>query len=314
MSAQEQPAVQLKNLTKRVGQKTIVDHLSFDIPRGEVFGFLGPNGAGKTTTIRMIVGLIAISEGQVLIHGLDVQKNFVKAMTNIGCIVENPELYKYLTGYQNLLHMARMGQHPIDRKRIEEVVSLVGLEDRIHDKVKTYSLGMRQRLGLAQALVHKPSILILDEPTNGLDPAGIRELRDHLRHLAKEEGMAVIVSSHLLSEMELMCDRVAVISHGKLIQVERIGDMVASENGVQTTTFTVNNATDAKELLSRTLQIDATLSTDDDQKLSIIVNRDQVADAIKVLVDNKIRIYEASTQRKTLEDTFLEMTGDESIA
>lgn len=314
MSAQEQPAVQLKNLTKRIGQKTIVDHLSFDIPKGEVFGFLGPNGAGKTTTIRMIVGLIAITEGQVLIHGLDAKNNFVQAMTHIGCIVENPELYKYLSGYQNLLHMARMGQQPIDRKRIDEVVSLVGLDERIHDKVKTYSLGMRQRLGLAQALIHKPSILILDEPTNGLDPAGIRELRDHLRYLAKEEGMAVVVSSHLLSEMELMCDRVAVISHGKLIQVERIGDMIASQNGVQTTTLTVSNARDASEFLSVTLQLPTTLSKDDEQKLSIVANRDQVADAIALLVEHNIRIYEVAIQRKTLEETFLEMTGDESIA
>jgi ABC-2 type transport system ATP-binding protein len=181
------PLLQLKNARKDIGKKTIIHDLSLEVFPGEVFGFLGPNGAGKTTTIRMIVGLMGITSGEVLINGISIQKDFEKAIQHVGAIVENPEMYKFLTGYQNLLHYARMAKG-VTKERIDEVVKLVGLEKRIHDKVKTYSLGMRQRLGLAQALLHRPSLLILDEPTNGLDPAGIREIRDYLRKLAKEEG------------------------------------------------------------------------------------------------------------------------------
>src|SRR5690606_36103405 len=188
---------------------------------GEVFGLLGPNGAGKTTSIRMMVGLMKLSEGQIRICGKNVQTHFEEAMLNVGAIVENPEMYKYMSGYDNLIHYARMMSN-ITKQRINEVIGLVGLEARIHDKVKTYSLGMRQRLGVAQALLHKPKLLILDEPTNGLDPAGIRELRDYLRQLAKDEQIAVIVSSHLLSEMELMCDRVAIIQNGKLLDMKQL--------------------------------------------------------------------------------------------
>lgn len=201
---------QLQNVTKVIKGKKIIDSLSFEVNEGEVFGFLGPNGAGKTTTIRMIVGLMKITEGDVLISGKSIQKDFAEAINEVGAIVENPELYKFLSGYQNLKHFARMHKG-ITEERIKEVVELVGLTSRINDKVKTYSLGMRQRLGIAQCLLHKPKLLILDEPTNGLDPAGIREIRAYIRKLAAEEGMAVIVSSHLLSEMEMMCDRIAIL-------------------------------------------------------------------------------------------------------
>src|SRR5690606_37921093 len=159
------------------------------------------------------------------INGFSIEKDFEKAIRSVGAIVENPEMYKCLSGYQNLRHYARMIPG-ISKERIEEVIELVGLRNRIHEKVKRYSLGMRQRLGVAQALLHKPEVLILDEPTNGLDPAGIRELRDYLRKLTKEDGISVIVSSHLLSEMELMCDRVAIIQQGKLVDVRLIGDYV----------------------------------------------------------------------------------------
>lgn len=308
-----QPAMQLRDVTKRVGSKTLVDHLTFDIPRGEVFGFLGPNGAGKTTSIRMMVGLMSITEGQVLVHGMDIEKQFSQAMKHIGCIVENPELYKYLTGYQNLRHMARMSEG-VTAERIQEVVALVGLQNRIHDKVKTYSLGMRQRLGLAQALLHKPSILILDEPTNGLDPAGIRELRDHLRKLAREEGMAVIVSSHLLSEMELMCDRIAVIQNGKLIQVQRMGDMGLSGVDEQTMVFEVDDAQRAKTALEEHFQATVEMDGEETSRITLALAREQVPEAVQVLTERGLRLYEVRAQRKTLEDTFLEMTGDESIA
>jgi ABC-2 type transport system ATP-binding protein len=221
-----QIVVQLQHATKIIAGKNIVSDLSFDILSGEVFGFLGPNGAVKTTTIRMMVGLIKISQGDILIKGHSIVKDFNKAIRNVGAIVENPDLYKYLTGYQNLKHYARMALG-VTKSRINEIAQIVGLTDRIQDKVATYSLGMRQRLGIAQALLHRPQLLILDEPTNGLDPAGIHKLRNYLKRLAHEEGVAVFVSSHLLSEMELMCDRVGVLQNGRLVSIQSIQDFVS---------------------------------------------------------------------------------------
>src|SRR6478672_4103793 len=190
-------ALSAKELTKVIGSRTIVDNVSFDVNAGEVFGFLGPNGAGKTTTIRMLVGLIKPTHGSVEICGLDVRHRFEEAMRCVGCIVENPDLYRFMTGRENLEHFARMlgtGNGEVDR-----VSSLVGMSHRLDQRVGTYSLGMRQRLGIAQAMLGKPRLLILDEPANGLDPAGIREIRELLRRLANEQGMAVFVSSHLLA-------------------------------------------------------------------------------------------------------------------
>ncbi|WP_067935537.1 ABC transporter ATP-binding protein [Alicyclobacillus kakegawensis] len=300
--------VEIRNLTKRIGNKTIVDNLSFDIPKGEVFGLLGPNGAGKTTTIRMMVGLMSITSGDVFIDGLNIRSDFREAMKRIGCIVETPEMYKFLTGYQNLLHFARMSSD-ISRERINEVVELVGLKKRINDKVKTYSLGMRQRLGLAKALLHKPSVLILDEPTNGLDPAGIRELRDHLRKLANQEGLTVIVSSHLLSEMELMCDRVAVLQHGRLISVKRVHDMVSGTNE-QITVFDVNQLDHAEKVISATVNRPAETTN---HGLAVRVTREETSQVVEALVAAGIKVYWVNVRTKTLEESFLELTGDSDL-
>lgn len=300
------PKIQLRNLTKRIGNKTIVDHLTLDIQPGEVFGLLGPNGAGKTTTMRMMVGLINISEGQVVIGGADVHNDFRAAMQQVGAIVENPELYKFLSGYNNLVHFARMSKG-VTPQRINEVVALVGLEHRIHDKVRTYSLGMRQRLGLAVALLHNPSVLILDEPTNGLDPAGIREFRDHLRRLAQLEGLSVVVSSHLLSEMELMCDRVAVIQNGKLVRVDRMQDIVQTEE-IRRTRLEAEPVDQAQSVLAA-LVPDVDVSVVEGQ-LELKLARDQVPQIVSGLVQAGVRVYGIQAVTKTLEDSFLELTGD----
>jgi ABC-2 type transport system ATP-binding protein len=224
-----QPVVEVRNLTKRIRHKNIVDQISFELFPGEVFGFLGPNGAGKTTTIRMMVGLIGMSDGDVAINGHSIRTSFREAIRHVGAIIENPELYKHLTGMQNLKQFARMVGN-IPQSRIDQIVQLVGLTARIHDKVKTYSLGMRQRLGIAQALLHKPAVLILDEPTNGLDPAGIREMRQLVRKLAAEEGIAVMVSSHLLAEMEQLCDRFGVVTEGCLRTTFALADFQTQTN------------------------------------------------------------------------------------
>jgi ABC-2 type transport system ATP-binding protein len=220
----ESIVLSVHNIKKKIKDKWIIKGISFEVRAGEVFGFLGPNGSGKTTTIRMLVDLIKPTAGSIDICGISVSKKPDEALQYVGCIVENPELYAYLTGWENLEHFARMLPNVTDQ-RIHEVVEIVGMNQRIHDKVKTYSLGMRQRLGIAQALLGKPKLLILDEPTNGLDPQGIKEMRLFIRSLAKE-GLSVFVSSHLLSEIQLMCDRVAIISHGNVIAVGNVRDLI----------------------------------------------------------------------------------------
>ncbi|MFF3024533.1 ATP-binding cassette domain-containing protein [Gottfriedia sp. NPDC057948] len=292
--------VQIKNLSKEIKGKKIVSDLSFDIFEGEVFGFLGPNGAGKTTTIRMMVGLMNISEGDVVINGHSIKSNFEEAIKNVGAIVENPELYKFLSGYDNLLQYARMDKN-VTKEKIDEVVDLVGLSGAIRQKVKTYSLGMRQRLGLAQCLLHDPKVLILDEPTNGLDPAGIREMRDHLQLLTKKKGMAIIVSSHLLAEMEMMCDRIGIIQQGKLVDVQTVTELTTED--VQTYSIEVNNNETALKVLSKH---NAQLV---DGEIHIELTREDVPNVIELLVENRIRVYGFKANAKTLEDRFLEITN-----
>lgn len=302
------PVVQFQHATKRVGRKTIVDDLSFDIPAGEVFGFLGPNGAGKTTTIRMMAGLIRISQGDILIKGHSITKDFNNAIRNVGAIVENPDLYKYLTGHQNLKHYARMVPG-VPKARIEEIAEIVGLKDRIHDKVKTYSLGMRQRLGIAQALLHRPSLLILDEPTNGLDPAGIHELRNYLKGIAHEEGVAVFVSSHLLSEMELMCDRVGILQHGKLVRIQSIQDFVHHSGGSHVC-ITVEPAQveQAQSLIAASNK--TVLPAKQPGQLLVSLSKDEVPIVNQLLMQAGIQIYSIQVQEQTLEDKFLEITEE----
>ncbi|MGG0716368.1 ABC transporter ATP-binding protein [Robertmurraya massiliosenegalensis] len=297
--------IEIQNVTKQIKGKTIIDQISFDVYRGEVFGFLGPNGAGKTTTIRMIVGLIGITEGDIKIAGHSIRTDFEKAVSHVGAIVENPEMYKFMSGYDNLLHFARMSSN-VSKEKIAEIVELVGLTDRIKDKVKTYSLGMRQRLGLAQCLLHDPDVLILDEPTNGLDPAGIREIRDHIRMLARERNMAVIVSSHLLSEMEMMCDRIGIIQKGKLIDVQMVHDFVNGDAKVYQ--FEIQEKEKARDILSHSypdLSVDVTA-----EGIALTISKEEIPSVVKTLVHDDISIYGIEEITQTLEERFLEITKE----
>ncbi|MEK4980935.1 ABC transporter ATP-binding protein [Bacillus sp. FSL K6-6540] len=301
----QEPLVRLLGVTKKISSKVLVDDVTFDIAPGQIFGFLGPNGAGKTTTIRMMVGLMSITQGDITIGGYSIRKNYEQAAVQIGAIVENPEMYKFLSGYNNLKHFARMMQG-ITKERIDEVVELVGLGNRIHEKVQTYSLGMRQRLGVAQALLHRPKLLILDEPTNGLDPQGIRELRDYLRRLTQEEGTTVFVSSHLLSEMELMCDTVGIIRHGKLVDIRQLRTD-GGERMFEETAFTVSDA-DAAAALLQDYQAIAR-----EHRVLVRGDRDMIADINAALVEAGIRVYAIQPVTRSLEDQFLEMTGGGSL-
>lgn len=295
----------VKGLRKVIGKREIIKGIDFSLKQGEVFGFLGPNGAGKTTTIRMLVGLIRPSAGSIHICGYNVEKEFTKAMQNLGCIVENPEMYPYLTGWENLRHFAVMLDNVGD-ERILEVTKMVGLQERIHDRVKTYSLGMRQRLGIAQALLGRPKVLILDEPTNGLDPSGIRDMRQFIRYLAEEEGLSVLVSSHLLSEIQLMCDRVAIISKGRVIKTDTVEHLLNQQERLIWRLAPIDKGLDLLKDMTEILKMEGEL-------IITPYVEDEVGEWNRTLVNANVAVLEMNRKLPSLEDLFLEMTGGDSI-
>lgn len=307
------------HIRKKIGRKWIIDDVTFDVREGEVFGFLGPNGAGKTTTIRMLVDLIRPSAGTITVCGYNVNRNPEKALAYVGSIVENPEVYTYLTGWENLQHFARM-QPGIDERRIAEVVDIVRLDQRIHDKVRTYSLGMRQRLGIAQALLGRPRLLILDEPTNGLDPKGIKELREFIRKLA-DEGLAVFVSSHLLSEIQLLCDRVAIISRGRVLAVGGVQELVSRnspyvvwelephERGAEVLTRLGIRTENRGEVV-----LDDAVTAGMDEHAAVTIMDDAgIPAAVAELVASGVQVKGVHKINPTLEQLFLKLTEGESI-
>ncbi len=304
----------IEHLSKCFGKKQVLHDISFQTYAGEVFGFLGPNGAGKTTLIKTAVGHLMIDEGSVSICGKTLKKDFEGAMAQVGGIIENPEFYKYMSGYDNLLQYARI-RGVDDLQRVREVIHLVGLDHRIHDKVGRYSLGMRQRLGVAQAILHRPKLLVLDEPTNGLDPAGIKDLRDILKGIAHEEGTSVLVSSHLMSEMELMCDRVGVIVEGKLIDVKSVEELVsATALDKSDFIFETGDGASVMKLLDFIPEEEKTLLENGDLELVIPKREEkQILSRInRTIVEAEIDLYCVSRkENKRLEDVFIELTGGE---
>ena len=301
-----QPVLELMNVSKSIKGKEIVKGINLSLGESEVFGFLGPNGAGKTTTIRMIVGLIKPTHGQIKICGYDISKDFVSAMSNLGCIIESPDMYKYLTGIENLRQFAAMDKR-VTQRRIQEVIELVGLENRIGDKISTYSLGMRQRIGIAQALLCRPKLLILDEPTNGLDPAGITEFRLLIRRLAKDEGMTVFVSSHLLAEAQQMCDTVAIISHGIVLKSADLKDILISE----VVEWKLSDSKKAFELLKSKWNIDGTMK--DSNTLTAQIEGISQEEINSAFINEGIGLKYTYTKQNTLEELFLNLTGGDQI-
>lgn len=300
-------AMKIIDLHKNIGRSHIIKNLNFDIRPGEVFGFIGPNGAGKTTTIRMMVGLLSMTKGDVVIQGHSIKSEYTKAISEVGAIVENPEMYPFMTGLQNLKHFARMSEG-VTNERIKEVIDLVGLEKAIKTKVNKYSLGMRQRLGIAQALLHSPSVLILDEPTNGLDPTGIREIRRYIRRLAVEDNVSVIVSSHLLSEIELMCDRIGIIQNGKLIAIKDLHEKA------ETNEYIVNlDVYPVEESIDILRKMNGIEILDTSRGIQIKTYKDNIPFLVTTLVRNDIEIYGVNVLQSTLEDQFIEMIGENII-
>ena len=297
-----------ENLNKSFGKKKILKDVSFAIKKGDILGFIGPNGSGKTTTIKLILGLNSIDSGNVTINGFDIKKDFESAIKGVGAIVENPDMYMYLSGYENLKLVANM--YNVSSSKIDEVVKLVKLEGRIKDKVSKYSLGMRQRLGIAQALINSPNLLILDEPTNGLDPEGIKELRDLLKNLAKKENIAVLISSHNLAELDSFCNKVCIIQNGTMDKVKLIVDSVdekvSSLNGVFAVIDRFSNG----------------FSIVGDRFIDLIVNffskifkskKEEIPNIITKLINNNILIYEVYENKISLEEAFLNKTGGNKI-
>ena len=300
----ERTVLKCESLNKKFGKKQILKNVSFAMQQGDILGFIGPNGAGKTTTIKLILGLQNITEGKVSINGYDIEKQFTKAIEKVGAIVENPDLYMYLSGYENLKLIANL-YRGIETKRIDEVVKLVKLENRIKDKVSKYSLGMRQRLGIAQAILHRPNLLILDEPTNGLDPEGIKEMRELLVDLAKKEKMAILISSHNLAELDNLCNKVCIIKNGEIIETNDISG-IKKETGKQFKIFEIDDIKKVKALLPEAIEIKS-------NQFKIDIPKEEVPNMIEKLVKNQIKIYQVKEEEKSLEQAFFEKTGGNVI-
>ena len=290
-----------ENLNKKLSNKTRITDVSFSVYENDILGFIGPNGAGKTTIIKLILGLYRYDSGTVEINGYDLKKDFVKAISGVGAIIENPDLYMYMTGYENIMISAKI--YNIEKEQIDKVVKLVGLEDKINEKVSKYSLGMRQRLGIAQAIVHNPRVLILDEPTNGLDPEGIIDLNNLLKKLA-QSGMAIMISSHILSELELLCNKVCFINNGRIINYKTMFELQTLANNNNNNYIIELNTIKLNKILEN---YDYKIIDSDHIELSI--DRSELNKFIKFLLDNNVEIYEIKKQVLSLKNIFLNMIG-----
>ena len=322
--------LECKNLNKKIGKKDILKNVSLEVQEGDILGFIGPNGAGKTTTIKLILGLQKITSGEVKINGYDIKEDFEKAIEKVGTIVENPDLYMYMSGLENLKIIARLYRN-VDQKRVEEVIKLVGLENRIKDKVSKYSLGMRQRLGIAQAILHKPNLLILDEPTNGLDPEGIKQLRDLLTKLAREEKMAILISSHNLAELESFCNKVSIIQNGEIIETSTLeeakrvdGKMIYeieldSTEGVGSILENIHSQDVLEDIQQKqgtkddSEQESKNIEIIDSNILKIYASKEEIPEIVAKLVNNNKKIYKVCEDLTSLEDAFLKKTGGNVI-
>ena len=287
----------LKNVSKLIGTKQIIDNASFSVEQGQVVGLLGPNGAGKTTIIRMIVGLMKHNKGSITIMGNSLETSFKAAIASVGAIVENPEFYNYLTGYENLMQYQRMAKTKMTAVEMDDLIRQVHLEEYINQKVKTYSLGMRQRLGVAQALIHRPTLLVLDEPMNGLDPKGMREFREMILML-REQGVSVLVSSHQLSDIEQIADHLIVVQKGKVTHQVAMDTLKAEKSLLIIKT---DDDQEALNVLKTKFQIDGLALTDG---LQISLETDNRSEIAAALVNAGIGLKEMKLQQSSLEETF----------
>ncbi len=295
--------IEVLNLAKHFGKIKALDDVSFDVFRGDVFGFLGPNGAGKSTTIRTLLSLITPTSGEILLFGKDLKhhRNFI--LSRIGCIVEKPDFYKYLSAEKNLEIFGRMSGITITKSKIYEMLEFVGLKGREKDKLGGFSHGMKQRLGIAQTLLHDPELIILDEPTTGLDPQGIIDIRNLIMQLSRERKKTIVLSSHILSEIELIANRMVIINKGKSIVQGNVEELLNAEDMI--VSFEVNDVIKAKEYLYNTFD-NSLLINIEENNLLIHVSREKIPAINKILIENGISIFSIESKRK-LEDYFLKL-------
>lgn len=300
--------LELKNISKKRGDRQILKNVSFSIDKGEIYGFVGRNGAGKSTTIKIITGMLFPDEGEVIICGQNLQKRR-EALRNIGVIIENPEMYSYMTGRQNLNYISSLVSN-VTKSQIEELIKFSKLGSKIDDKVKSYSLGMKQRLGLAQSLMGNISILILDEPTNGLDPIGVIELKNTINTLVKEKGLTVFISSHILSEIESMCDKVIFIDNGKIISVEKIRDNLIKDKNIKNMYIKTNSPQKALEIVGEIPNLEVLKVDSDCIVVSIYNNAISNSEMLIKLSEHKIPVESFYEIKETLEEKFKNIVGD----
>ncbi|MEJ5304886.1 MAG: ABC transporter ATP-binding protein [Ignavibacteria bacterium] len=297
--------LQTKKLTKRFKKLIAVDNLDLEVYKGDVFGFLGPNGAGKSTTIRMLTTLIYPDDGEIFLFGEKLSPTNKKVLRKVGAIVESPDFYLYLTAFKNLEILARLyGIHPT-KKQIMDILDFVGLSNRWNSKVKTFSHGMKQRLGIAQALLHDPELIILDEPTTGLDPFGMKEIRDLIVRLSRDKGKTILLSSHLLYEIEQVANRMIIINKGKKVIEGNVKDLLDASKSIYL--FEVSNLDNSLKLLSSLNLVEEQDFKIEDGRLKILSNKIPAHDLNKIFVTNGIDVYWFRPQR-TLEEFFLEIT------
>jgi ABC-type multidrug transport system ATPase subunit len=296
--------IQVRNLTKEFKNVKAVDNLSFTVGEGQVYGFLGQNGAGKSTTIRMLLTLIKPTAGEIEIFGLNLQKHRKEILAQIGAIIEKPDLYKYLTGYENIRIFSRLSGTKVSEKKIADQLEMVGLTDRAGSKVKTYSQGMKQRLGLACALIHDPRLIILDEPTNGLDPQGIADMRNMINHLSKDQGKTLLVSSHLLSEMEMVADNMLIINKGKKVVEGKVIDLLNPAQSIVELIVTDSEA--AMHFLNQSAWASAIRKQDHDT-IRLEFDKARIPELNQQLVQNGIQVMSLRPVH-SLEDYFLSQT------
>ena len=297
--------IQISSLSKRFKDLLAVDELELHVNRGDVFGFLGPNGAGKSTTIRMMLSLVSPTSGTINIFGKSLLENRKEILTNIGAIVEKPDFYQYLPAIKNLEILAKISGKEVSSKRIIELLDLVGLKDKAKSKVKTYSHGMKQRLGIAQALLHDPELIVLDEPTTGLDPQGMKEIRDLILRLSKDENKTIFLSSHILSEIELVANRMIIINKGKKIVEGEVSNLLNS-NKVKVT-VEVENIVTVKNILETTKWLNQ-IESISANKININLEQNEIPLLNKFLVENGIMVN-ALVPVRSLEDYFLNITS-----
>ncbi|WP_290660033.1 ABC transporter ATP-binding protein [Ignavibacterium sp.] len=305
-SVNSELVIEIKNLSKSFKNLIAVDNLNINVFQGDVFGFLGPNGAGKSTTIRMLLTLIKPNKGSIKIFGKDLFKERLSILRNIGAIVEKPDFYGYLPAIKNLEIVSKISGHDISKKRIMEVLELVGLAERYKSKVKTFSHGMKQRLGIAQALLHNPDLIILDEPTTGLDPMGMKEIRDLIIHLSRDLKKTIFLSSHILYEVEQVANRMIIIYKGTARVEGNVKDLLNATN--LAVTFEVNDSEKAKGILNETRWKEK-LKNVSGQKLEFNIENHEIASLNKYFVEYGVDVYSIIPTR-SLEEYFLKITQE----